>query len=171
MPEGIAGSKVAAEPHLLIDVAGTACALPQTAVREILPLPHLHEPPAAGGALAGFLNLAGDALPVIDLATLFGLRERSEPDPYRHLVVAADGTLVLLVDRVLDLVRLEPEAVKPVDGRHTLNGCVSAEIALDGALVHLLDLGRILSAEESARIAIHAKRARERLAALSGAER
>ena len=54
--------------YLLLDVAGTPCALPRAAVSEILPLPDLHNPPATGGWLAGFLNLGGAPIPVIDLA-------------------------------------------------------------------------------------------------------
>lgn len=49
--------------YLLLDVAGTACALPRGAVAEILPLPDLHAPPASGGWLTGFLNLGGTPVP------------------------------------------------------------------------------------------------------------
>ena len=38
--------------YLLVDVAGTACALPQRSVREILPLPRLWRPPGAPAATA-----------------------------------------------------------------------------------------------------------------------
>lgn len=156
--------------YLLLDVAGTPCALSREAVREVLPLPHLHAPPAAGGPLAGFLNLGGAPVPVIDLARLVGLDQRGGPgDPYRHLVLAADGTLALLVDRVVDLLRVPPDAVRTLDDALTLNGCVAAEIAHGDLLVHVLSPERILTAEERERLAEHARRAAERAAAFGAA--
>ncbi len=76
--------------------------LPRSAVREILPLPRLWRPPGAPGALAGFLNLAGHAVPVVDLAILFGLGQpvTGRQALYRHLVLLqGDHPLALLVDR------------------------------------------------------------------------
>lgn len=151
--------------YLVLDVAGTPCALPREAVREILPLPHLHAPPAAGGPLAGFLNLGGAPLPVLDLARLLGLRDAAPPDPYRHVLHAADGSLALLVDRVVDVVQVGAEAIRPVADRHTFNGCVEAEIALGDRLVHALSMAHILTVEERERVALLGRRAAERLAA------
>ena len=34
---------MAGAAHLIVDVAGTPCALPQAEIREILPLPRLHQ--------------------------------------------------------------------------------------------------------------------------------
>lgn len=159
--------------YLLLDVAGLPCALPRAQIREILPLPHLHAAPAAGGTLAGFLNLGGTPVPVLDLARLLGLRAdpgprgEEEPDPYRHLVLAGDGALALMVDRVLDLVAVAPDAVRPLAPGRTFNGCVAAEITLADRLIHALDLARILTAEERARIDALARQAGERLAALA----
>ncbi|MET0257805.1 MAG: chemotaxis protein CheW [Methylobacterium sp.] len=151
--------------YLVLDVAGTPCALPREAVREILPLPHLHEPPAAGGPLAGFFNLGGMPVPVLDLARLLGLRDATAPDPYRHVLHAADGSLALLVDRVVDVVEVGADSIGPVAGGQTLNGCIEAEITLGDRLVHALAMTRILTVEERARIAELGRRAAARLAA------
>lgn len=154
--------------YLLLDVAGTPCALAQSEVREVLPLPHLHRPPTAGSMLAGFVDLGGVSLPVLDLARLLGLREAEPaPDPYRHLLLAADRGAVLLVDRVQDLVRVSPEAIRPVDGAETLNGCVVAGIAIGGGLVHVLAMARILTARERGRVAELTAREAARLADLT----
>ena len=160
----------ASTAYLLMDVAGTPCALPGSAIREILPLPHLHAPPESGGALLGFVNLAGEPLAVIDLANLLGLRSSADPDPYRHLVVLAGSELALLVDRALALAEIDPDLIRPVESSQTLNGSVAAEIALDGRLVHALSPSRILTEQEAQRIAAHARRAAERLAALGPVE-
>lgn len=156
--------------YLLLDIAGTSCALPSAEVREILPLPHLHAPPEPSDALIGFLNLAGEPLPVIDLARLLGLRAAAEPDPYRHLVVLTGRPLAFLVDRVLSLSTIASDAIRPVEDSRTYNGCVAAEIMLDGRLVHALAASRILTSEEAARLAVHTRRAGERLVALGSVE-
>ena len=158
----------ASTAYLLLDVAGTPCALPREAVREILPLPRLHEPPASGGPLVGFLNFGGMPVAVVDLARLLGLRETVEPDPYGHLVQAADGATAFLVDRVTDVVRVAADA-RPVEEARTLNGCVEAEIAVEDRFVHVLSLARLLSVEERARIAALTRMAADRLAAFGPA--
>jgi purine-binding chemotaxis protein CheW len=152
---------------LLIDVAGTTCALPRTAVAEILPLPHLHPPPAAGGWLTGFLNLGGLPVPVIDLASLLGLRPPAEAGLHAHLILArSDDPVAYLVDRAADLVSVPADAVRPVAEAGSLNGCVAAEIVLGDRLVSALEPGRLLTAQERARVSALARAAAERLAAL-----
>lgn len=153
--------------YLLLDVAGTPCALPRDAVSEVLPLPDLFAPPVAGKVLAGFLNLGGEPVPVIDLARLFGLADHAaEPSLYAHLVLAADRASAFLVDRATDLVLVDEDALRPVPDGRTLNGCVAAEFSRGDRLVHVLGLARILTAEETARLDALTETARARLAAL-----
>lgn len=155
--------------YLLVDVAGTDCALPRRAVREVLPLPRLWRPPGAPAALAGFLNLAGSAVPVLDLTILFGLGRPATATAraalYRHLLLLHGETpLALMVDRVADMVRVAPDRVRPIADAATLNGCVAAEIRIGERLVHGLAVDRILFAEEEARLAAQTREAQARLA-------
>lgn len=139
---------------------------------EVLPLPDLHAPPAGGGPLAGFLNLGGAPVPVVDLARLLGLRDSSAPasdDPYRHILLDAQGATGFLVDRVEDLITVAETDLRPVAPERTLNGCVAAEVARGGAFVHVLSLTRLLTAEERARLSALAEAAAARLAALPAA--
>lgn len=152
--------------YLLLDVAGQALALAGSTVREVLPLPHLHAPPALGGPLAGLLDLGGDAIPVIDLAALLGLRDPTAPNLYAHLVLAADGRTALLVDKVSDLVQAADADVQPLDGERTFNGCIDARLAVRDRLYDRLDLPRLLTVEESERVTAYADLARQRLDAL-----
>jgi purine-binding chemotaxis protein CheW len=71
--------------------------------------------------------------------------------------------MALLVDRVVDLREIDERLLSPVRETGTLNGCVEAEMDMDGRLVHLLSLGRILFAEEQQAIAALGARAQERL--------
>lgn len=156
--------------YLLLDVAGTPCALPRARVGEILPLPDLFRPPACGAWLAGFLNLGGAAVPVVDLAQILGLRAGTpEPALHAHLLLGPDRDLAYLVDRVTDLVAVVPDAFRPVDPAQSLNGCVAAAIARGDRLVHVLDPDRLLSAEERMRVEAAARAAAARLAALPAA--
>jgi purine-binding chemotaxis protein CheW len=157
--------------YLLLDVAGTPCALPRAAVAEVLPLPDLHEPPAAGGWLVGFLNLGGMPIPVIDLAALLGLRPAgSAPDLYAHLVLTRGAGTAYLVDRAADLVSVPARAIRPAEPGGTLNGCVAAELVLGDRLIHALAPERLLTAQEAARVAALAQAAAARLAALPHAD-
>lgn len=155
------------QSFLLFSVAGTACALPRAQVRELLPLPTLYRPPGAPRPLAGFLNLAGRAVPVLALAEVFGQSEGADP-LYSHLILV-DGALpgrlaALQVARVQDLVRVEDSAVRLVDPDTAENACVTAEAQIGTELVHVLAVPRILMVAEQQRIAGLAARAEERLA-------
>lgn len=156
---------------LLLRLGGLVCALPQAAVAEVLPLPLLWRPPGLPASLAGFLNLDGAAVPVLDLAWLFGLPAETAPQGeaalYRHLLLLEGvPAQALLVDRVLDLVPAQPAQRRPVAPEHSLNGCVVAELDLPGqpGLVHLLDPARILLAQEQAALAELQQGAQRRLA-------
>ncbi len=153
--------------YLLLDVAGTPCALPRASVSEILPLPDLHTPPATGGWLAGFLNLGGAPIPVVDLAPLLGLRPAATaPGLYAHLVLTRDDSVAYLVDRAADLVIVPDSAIRPSEQDGTLNGCVAAELVIGDRLVHALAPASLLTAQERARVAALTQAAAERLAAL-----
>lgn len=153
--------------YLLLDVAGTACALPRGAVAEILPLPDLHTPPASGGWLTGFLNLGGTPIPVVDLAALLGLRPAvATPGLYAHLVLMQGAAAAYLVDRAADLTRVPDSAIRPAEAADTLNGCVAAELVLGDRLVHALAPERLLTVQERARVEALTRAAAERLAAL-----
>ncbi|GJE14630.1 MULTISPECIES: chemotaxis protein CheW [Methylobacterium] len=153
--------------YLLLDVAGTPCALPRASVAEVLPLPALHNPPAAGGWLIGFLNLGGTPVPVVDLAALLGLRPAgAAPGLYAHLVLTRGEALAYLVDRAADLVMVPGAAIRAAEEAGSLNGCVAAELVLGDRLVHALAPDRLLTLQEAARVEALTRAAAERLAAL-----
>jgi len=163
-----------ADPYLLLRLGSRTCALPGGAVREILPLPRLWRPPGLPRPLAGFLNLGGEALPVLDLMRLFGLAAEGaegEAALYRHVVVvtAGEGRLGLLVDRALDLLRVPWAQLRPLAAEATPNGCAVAEIETPEGFVHLLAVERILLAQEQAALAALQENVQARLAEWAGA--
>lgn len=135
------------------------CALDRAAVSEIAPVTDFTVPPATPPMFAGFLNLGGEAVGVVDAARLFGVAPEAGADPlYRHVLIVSDaqtpgGRLGLLVDRVEDVRSARPEDVRASDPRDSLNGCVTGEIETVHGVVHLLEAERILLAAERARLA------------------
>lgn len=133
----------------------TRCALDRAVVGEVTPVPELSRPPGMPASLEGFLNLGGEAIAVVAVATLFGL----EPDPgidpnYRHILVAGAGKdrLGLLVDRVQDVRTIDAGAARVAPQGGALNDCVAAELTIDDRNIHLLAIDRILLAAEKARL-------------------
>lgn len=153
--------------HVLVRIDGGEAALLRQAVAEILPLARLDRPAAAPRALAGFLNLGGEPLPVLRLGVLLGGAVPDNDDLYSHIVrlkaTADRPSIGLLVERVLDAA-VQPEASAPVSPDESLNGVVSATLGIGGRFVPGLDTERLLLAEEAARLAEMSQAMAERLA-------
>lgn len=126
-------------------------ALDRAAVREIAPLPNLAHPPSLPANVEGVVDVGGEAVIVVSLASILDLPESEgeEGGIYQHLVLLAGDMhgVALRVERVEDVrVINEAEVIPAAD--ISLNGCVTGQIDLDGERVHLLDANRIfLSAE------------------------
>ena len=117
------------------------------AVREIRGWTPATPLPRAPGFMKGVINLRGAVLPIIDLATRFGLRA-SEPTA-RHVIMVAHvgGRMVgLLVDAVSDIIQLTDEAMQPtpdVASDH-VRSFVKGLFAIDGRMISLIELDRII---------------------------
>lgn len=150
---------------------GARLALRREAVRELLPLPRLWTPPGLPRLLAGFLNLGGEAVAVLRLSRLLEPEAAlpAEDDAatgiYRHLILLGDGQerLALLVDRVLDVVRVPRESLQPLPAEQSLNGCAEAEVSLPDGFARLLAPERLLMERERATLAELEGQARRRL--------
>lgn len=131
------------------------CAFPREQVVRLIAVPALSHPPSMPPALAGFANIAGGAVPVIDTARLFGLSYDADIDPlYRHvLIVLADGApLGLLVDRVLDVAPANLEALTKAKAGAVINDCLFGDLDAGADVIHVIDAERILLAHERVRI-------------------
>ncbi|MFH5925811.1 chemotaxis protein CheW [Roseomonas xinghualingensis] len=156
-----------AGPLVLFAMGGMSCALPRGVVRALLPLPRLDTPPGLPVPLAGFLNLGGKAVPVVELARLLGVPPGA-PHLYRHLILldrpsaGQDEALALLVDRVMD-VAPGGLPIRPVEADRSLGGIIAGEVEAAGGSVHLLDPARLLMAQEAAILDELSNQARRRL--------
>ncbi len=150
---------------MVFTLAGQPCAIPLESVREVVPMAQLARPPGLPALLEGFLNLRGEAVPVVRLRRLFGLPEAS-PGLYTPVVILKEGPLALLVDEVSGILSAPEEARLPVQEGHAFNDCVEAEVVLDGRTVHLLSKDRLLLEQERRRIAELQVTAQRRLSEL-----
>jgi len=126
--------------HVRVRVADEHYALPVADVLEVAELGDVTPVPAAGAAVLGVRNLRGQVLPVVDLATVFGLR----PTQPERIVIAERGGLRagFAVDAVAGVEQL-PEASEEVDSRHLAGAALT-----DGTLVGVIDVGSVLQAVE-----------------------
>jgi purine-binding chemotaxis protein CheW len=137
------------EQFVIFHAAGQAYALGVNEVREIVPMAELSRPPGSPSILAGFLNLAGQPLPVIRLNRMFGL-----PDQplglYTPLLIlrGPDQRLALQVDRVSQITAIAAGAILPAGDHHSFNDCVLGMLRLADEVVLLLSLERILLDKE-----------------------
>ncbi len=111
-------------------------------VKEVLKIRDLTMVPNAPDYVLGVMSLRGTMLPVMDLCKRLGVTQASRDEKSRILVVSPDEEDVgLMVDRVSGVLRVMPDAIKPVPeniehGAEFLRGIVRR----DDKLFILLDL-------------------------------
>ena len=138
--------------YLTIVVENEAYGIAVLKVREIIrlqkttPLPHL---PAY---VKGVINLRGRVIPIVDLRIKFGLR--AEYLARTCIVVvhvtppgAAPLQMGLIVDRVEDVVTLEPAQIEPPPdfGGHAVNSLILGMAKINGQVQSLLDIDRVIT--------------------------
>jgi len=139
------------EQVVVFDVANESYAVNIARVHEIIRLQQITVIPGAPDCVEGVINLRGKVIPVLDLRKRFRLRAIEHTRASRVVVVEIAGqTLGLVVDGVSEVLRIATDRIEPpsqlitgVDSRY-LRGIAK----LDGRLVILLDLDRVLSPVE-----------------------
>ena len=107
--------------------------------------------PTAPGFVDGVINLRGRIIPVVDMASRFGMRRSATTKSTRIIVAGTSGARVgLVVDAVTEVLMLAEEAVEPTPDVASA-GHDSAYIRgiakLAGQLVILLDLGALIAGQ------------------------
>lgn len=100
--------------HLaLVRMGGRSCAIPCSAIVEIVPRVELRAVPDAPPGVLGAMNLRGRVVPVVDIRSRVAESDVSET-PYQHLVVVEhEGRRVgLAVDEVKDVFDVSPDAIE-----------------------------------------------------------
>ncbi len=108
---------------------------------------------AAAPTVAGFVDLHGDLVPVVDMRRRLGLAERElELTDHFVLVQRDSGRWFLACDGVVGVVELSDGSLSARDRLDRGSDCCSADLYLDEGTVSVLDLERLVSAKEANRV-------------------
>lgn len=132
-------------------VGGEEFGLDVFAVHEILRWQGVTPVPRAPAFVEGVLDVRGAVVPVIDLRRRFEVRDLAWDDETRIVLVEFGGErLGLVVDSVTEVLRAPETAISapPAYIKGLAAEFVRGIVRLEGRLVILLDLDRILSSEE-----------------------
>ncbi|HTV57948.1 MAG TPA: chemotaxis protein CheW [Verrucomicrobiae bacterium] len=125
--------------------------LPISIVREIVRVPEITSVPNAPDYIEGVINLRGRIIPVVDLRKRFG-EKVPEPSKKNRIVVAeVEGRMIgLLVNSASEVLRLPPSQIESPNNvfREGELDYITGVGKLNGRLVILLDLSRILQRGE-----------------------
>lgn len=130
-------------------------AVPILQIQEINRLVEITRVPKSPDFVEGVINLRGKVIPIIDLRKRFSLPQAELGKYSRVVVINMDGRMVgLIVDSVSEVLRLSEEAVEPAPP--IVAGIDSEYIKglgkIEGRLLILLDLNKILSKEEKSEL-------------------
>ncbi|HEY0836274.1 MAG TPA: chemotaxis protein CheW [Azospirillum sp.] len=164
------GGPTAEAQYVVFSVADRRLALPGGAVRRVVPMPRLERLPGQPPVLAGVAVLGGEAVPVLNLAALFGL-PAGAPGVYTPLLLTEQGgrALALLVDAVQAVGPADGPILADADAGASFNGCVAGVWRRGAETVHVLDPARLLTRAEEERLAGFRAVAEERLRSWRGA--
>lgn len=105
-------------------------------------------PPAYGNSVIdGMVNMRGEELPVIDLASYFGFVSEVKPEMKRIIQVAIDGVRVgFIVDTAPQMVDIPSEMIFEMPASPTGKQVSYMQVGkIDGRIIFILDLDQILS--------------------------
>src|SRR5271169_2949167 len=129
--------------------------LPIGMVREIVRVPEITSVPNAPDYIEGVINLRGRIIPIIDLRKRFNEKFTEPGKKNRVVVVELDNRRIgLIVNSASEVLRIPPseiEAPHAVFQEGELD-YITGVGKLNGRLVILLDLGRILQGKELRRL-------------------
>ena len=121
-------------------------------VREIVKTGQITMVPNMPDFIRGIINLRGKIVVVIDLERRF-LLQREEEYTGKHIIItsAKDNVFGLLVDEVIDVLRLPEESIKPAPKLITEkihSKYLTGVGTLDNRLIMLLNMAMVLAEEE-----------------------
>ncbi len=124
-------------------------------VQEIIRTMEITKVPRAPQFVEGVINLRGKVIPIIDLRRRFGLTTRSHDKHTRIIVIELSNMIVgFVVDSVSEVLRIPASTVEPPPP--VVSGLESEYISgvgkLEDRLLIMLDLNRLLSGEEQAKL-------------------
>ena len=142
--------------YLGFQLAGEEYAFPILRVRELIPYGVVTQVPSMPAWVKGVINLRGSVVPVVDLASRFGLPP-VVVTPRTCIVIAeavlggAPALMGVLAEAVSRVFELRPEDIQtpPAFGTRVRAGCLVGMAKADPKFVLLLDVDKALAADEA----------------------
>lgn len=136
--------------HVVFKVAGSEYVLPAADVVQMESFSGATPVPGSRHDVVGVVQIRGKIVPVIDLRARFGL-EAAKPGPDARVVVGRHGerTVALLVDSGREVLKIDPEQVKPPPDLVTqeAGGLVKGVAQVSSRLLMLLDFAKVIGEE------------------------
>jgi purine-binding chemotaxis protein CheW len=152
-------SSVAVGPErqlVVFALASEAYGVDINTVREIIRMQEITFVPNAPDFVEGVINLRGRVIPIVDLRKRFGLTVTEQTADSRIVVVDIAGENIgVIVDAVMEVMRVAGDAIEPASSVITTEDSYYMQgiAKLGERLLILLDLERVLSADEKALLA------------------
>jgi len=140
-------------PFVLMSLAGETFTVEINRVREIIRVPKISWIPGAAAYIKGVFNLRGSVVAVIDLAVLISLPDSTPSQQSRIVIVDSSDEMVgILVDSVSRVEEIVPSSLEPP--MRTLDeeqrNFVIAQVSIDGVMVGILDIDKVIEEARSA---------------------
>jgi len=123
--------------------------------KEAVRLSRITKVPNTPEFIAGVMNLRGEIITLIDLRYFFGITGLKRAEGAKLIVTDAGGSSVgILVDTIEETLNVDCDLIEPplVTLRGDLAVYTKGEIQLDGKILVLLDMEKILDCEEITRL-------------------
>jgi purine-binding chemotaxis protein CheW len=145
--------------YLIFSLGGEQFAVGTLRVREIIEYGNISAVPMVPAFIRGVINLRGAVVPVIDLNARFG-RQRTDASRRTCIVIlevaSEEGTHVMgiIVDAVSAVRHIDESNVEPPPsfGTRIRADFIEGMAKVNGNFVILLDLGKVLSMDEIAKL-------------------
>jgi purine-binding chemotaxis protein CheW len=142
------------DEYLVFVLENVRCAVRSEAVRRVLPAARIDRLPRLPGVVEGVVDVAGEVVPVVDLRGRFGLAPK--PVAYTdHFIVTTSRrrSVVLRVDRALDVVRIDPAEVEAAESVVSAAGLLAGVARTPDGLLMIGDVEALLEQAEADEIA------------------
>jgi purine-binding chemotaxis protein CheW len=147
------------QQYVIFELSGENYGLEISTVESIIKLQPITSVPHAPDFVEGVTNLRGKVLPVIDLRKRFNVLD-SENGAVRgketRIIVLTmhDTMLGMIVDAVSEVLRVPEQAIEPLPDMSTSinEGFITGVAKLEDQLVILLDLKKLMSPQEKAKL-------------------
>ncbi|MGA2141262.1 MAG: chemotaxis protein CheW [Brevinematales bacterium] len=141
--------------YLLFDITNESYGVPIAKVREVIRFVDITPLNDASSFLKGVINLRGKIIPIIDMRLKFGLKETGYNDRTIFIIVEIPGArdvinIGMAVDSVKDVIDIPEDKLEkaPDIGLKLKSHYLYGIAQMDGKMIMILNIDRILSTEE-----------------------